>query len=133
MPTARTYCRAFGKACSVVIEGHKLLIFTDYSMAVSRKLKEFQLVCAELYKRRVHFTLAYPAILRLQVPYGEKLNFQSPEKVNGFLHSLSLSPRQTPSKTYAEKVKYGPREQRSPRKDPPKRLKHTSSFDQCAH
>lgn len=112
----------------MVIESHKFLIFADYSAEGSRKRKEFQLICAELYKRSIRFTLAYPAILRLQAPDGEQLTFQSLEKANTFLRALP--PRQVTPNTYADKVKHGSRDQRSPRKDPPKLLKPTSLLDQ---
>lgn len=125
--------QSFRKSRSVLIEGHKLLIFADYSAEVSRKCKEFQPVCAELFKRNVSFTLAYPAVLCLQAPDGEQLKFQSPEKATAFLHTLSSPAKHPSSDTYTEKVKSGPREQRSPRKDLPKHLKHTSSLDQLTH
>lgn len=80
--------QSFRKARSVMVEGYKLLIFADYSAEVSRKRKEFQSVCAELYKRSIRFTLAYPATLRLQALDGEQLTFQSPKKANAFLRSL---------------------------------------------
>lgn len=115
----------------MVIEGHKLLLFADYSVEVSRKRKEFQPVCAELYKRGIRFTLAYPAVLRLQAPDGEQIILQSLDKANAFLQSLS--PSHTASDSYADRVKHGPREQRSPRKDPPKRLKPSALLDQPGH
>lgn len=72
--------QAFRKSRSVEFEGQKILLFADYSAEVSRKRKDFQQVCNELYKKGIHFTLAYPAILRLQAPDGEQLTIHSPEK-----------------------------------------------------
>lgn len=120
--------QSFRKARSVVIEGHKLLIFADLSAGVSQKRKDFQPVCAELFKCNVNFTLAYPAVLCLQALDGEQLTFQSPDKATAFLCILLSLTKPPSSDTYAEKVKSGLREQRSPRKDLPKHLKHTYSL-----
>ena len=117
--------QSFRKARAAELDGHKLLIFADYSVEVSRKRKEFQPMCAELYKRGIRFTLAYPAILRLQTPNGDQLTLQSPDKARAYLQSLNAD--RTSSVTYADRVKQGPRDQRSPRKDPPKRLKPTTA------
>lgn len=125
--------QSFRKARSVVIEGHKQLIFADYSAEVSRKSRKFQPACAELFKRSVCFTLAYPAVLRLQAPDGEQLTFQSPEKANAFLRSLPSRPSNPLLTHMQKKLKSGPREQRSPGKDPPKCLKHTSTINQPTH
>lgn len=68
----------FCKSGALKIEGHKILIFADYSMEVSKKRRAFSTICLHLYKKGVKFTLAYPVVLYVQTPAGDREAFINP-------------------------------------------------------
>lgn len=72
--------KSFQNANSFQLEGHKLLIFADYSQEVSCKQKAFQPICSALHLKGVKFTLAYPIILHLTDTAGETKSFSHPHE-----------------------------------------------------
>ena len=112
---------SFRQARQLQIDGMKVLVFADYSIEVSKKRKAFQQVCTELFKQQIKFTLAFPAILRLRAPNGDQLTFQDPSEAEAFLRSRHAFPNpQSPSKATPLNR---PLDQRSPRKEAPKRFR----------
>lgn len=108
------------------LEGHKLLIFADYSQEVSCKHKVFQPICSALHLKGVKFTLAYPAILHLTNQAGETKSFSHPEDAASYLQvHLHIPQELSPMDT--SRYPKGPREQRRPRKDPPKRILYSNN------
>lgn len=106
---------------SLEVDGIKILIFADYSMEVSKKRKAFQHICTELHQRQMKFTLAFPATLRIKAPNGDQLSFQNTSEAEAFLRSLrSESHSDSPLRASPNNR---PLDQRSPRKDSPKRFK----------
>lgn len=65
--------QSFHNLCSLQIDGHKFLIFADYSPKVSCRHKSFQPICSALHQRGIKFTLAYPAILHFHPPEWRKM------------------------------------------------------------
>lgn len=108
------------------LDGHKLLIFADYSQEVSKRCKALQPVCNTLFQQGIKFTLAYPATLRFTAPYGESKSFTHPEDAWHYLQSNLRLPMDTsgPPPPPSHRVS-APRDQRSPRKDPAKKLRLT--------
>lgn len=62
------------------IEGHDLLLFSDYSQEVTKKRKEFTGLCAALHQKQIRFMLLYPATLIVTLPNGEQKTFTDPEE-----------------------------------------------------
>lgn len=111
----------FRQSRSLQIDGIKILIFADYSIEVSKKRKAFQQICSELHQQQIKFTLAFPATLRLKAPNGDQLSFHDSSEAEAFLRSLRTGPHLSPS-SRAAPVNCA-LDQRSPRKDSPKRLR----------
>lgn len=55
--------RLFWKSKSLQLNGHKLLMFADYTQEVLCRCKAFQPICTALYQKDIKFTLAFPAVL----------------------------------------------------------------------
>lgn len=99
----------FRESRALVIEGHKLLLFADYSIELSKKRKSFQKMCTMLHEKRVKFTLAYPATLKIQLENGNQHVFQDPSEAEIFVDSIHITnPPVTPS----------PKAQRTPGRAP---------------
>lgn len=104
--------KSFWNAHTLQLDGHKLMLSADYSQ-VSWKQKVFQQICLALHLKGVHFTLAYPAALRLTYHSGETKYSPHPEGAASyhqtFLHiTQKICPMEASS-------------QHSTCKDPPKR------------
>ena len=113
--------QTFRQARQLQIDGVKILVFADYSIEVSKKRKAFQQVCSELFKQQIKFSLAFPAILRLKAPNGEQLTFHDPSEAEAFVRSRLADPHpHSPSKAAPLNR---PLDQRSPRKESPKRFR----------
>lgn len=78
------YCRARGLSADC----HKLLLFTDYSVEVSKQRKSFAPICSQLHQHNLKFSLAYPAVLRLHSPQGDKMSFTSSADAQQYVESL---------------------------------------------
>lgn len=76
------------------VEGHKLVIFADYSAEVSRKRRAFSNVCSMLHNNKVRFTLAYPVALRITTPEEHQQTFTDPEEAETFLNTRPMDPGQ---------------------------------------
>lgn len=115
----------FRQTHSLQFDEIRVLIFVDYSIEASKKRKAFQEVCTELYKQQIKFTLAFPATLHLKTPNGEQLSFKDPSDAEAFLRSqhADLHPH-TPSKAAPFNLSL---DQRSPRKDSPKRFRPSAA------
>lgn len=74
------------------VKGFRLLLFADDSLKVLHKRKVFSQVCGSLYHKEVKFTLAYPTILHVQPPSGERVSFTTPQEAKSFIHSLKPVP-----------------------------------------
>lgn len=57
--------RAYRRVKELKIESNKILIFQDYSAALSQKRREFSPICKELIQRNIRFTMMYPAKLKI--------------------------------------------------------------------
>lgn len=66
------------------IKGHKLLIFVDYWVEVSRKRRHFANVWSRLHNNKVRFTLAYLAILQVTTPEGHQQPLNDQERSQDF-------------------------------------------------
>lgn len=65
---------------SLSVDGSRLLLFAEYSMEVMKQRKALSLICTSLYNNQIKFSLAYPALLRIQTHAGEHRTFTSPEE-----------------------------------------------------
>lgn len=72
----------------LMVEGHSLLLFGDYSLEVSRTCKAFSKVCAALLVKQIKFSLAYPATLLLMSQSGRQLVFLDPKDTEAFLNNI---------------------------------------------
>lgn len=113
--------RSFWNFKSLQLDSHKLLLFEDYSQEVSHRSKEFQPICAALYKNKIKFTLAYPAILRFTDPSDNSKSFSHPEEAMHFLQAYLHTPVDTSAPSTPSRLPE-PRDQRSPKNDPAKKL-----------
>lgn len=86
----------------MTIDGHRLLIFADYSQEVSGKRRAFSPVCASLYNYRIKFILAYPAIQHVETPSGERVTFLKPEEAEEFVQKLPNDMQSSPQQTWSE-------------------------------
>ena len=66
--------------------GHKISLFPDFSVELSRKCSAFNEVKTRLYKKGVRFGLIYPARLRVDFK-GKTHYFDSPDEAQGFYNS----------------------------------------------
>lgn len=73
---------------NLIIDGHSLLLFSNYFMEISRKCKAFGKECSLLYKRQIRFSLGYPAILYLTSRSERQHVFRDPAEVELFLTQL---------------------------------------------
>lgn len=127
----------FCRSHSLTVDGAKLLLFADYSMEVMKQRKAFSSICSTLHNNQIRFSLAYPAILRIQTHDGEHLTFTTPEEVENYIttrgtemeHSNTAEdPPLTPSAPNAP-----PKHQRSPTKPPYKRSRFTNQEDRSGN
>lgn len=118
--------RSFRNLKSFQLDGHKLILFADYSQEVSRRRKAFQPICQALFQKGVKFTLAYQATLHFTDPSGDPKSFSHPEEASHYLQAYLHIPMDT-SNGPAPPRTTEPRDQRSPRKDPPKRFRFSNS------
>lgn len=77
---------------SLIKDGHKLIVFADYSVEVFRRRKTFSNVCSQLPNKKACFTLAYPAILRITTSEGQQHVFTDPEEAEAFISNMSDEP-----------------------------------------
>lgn len=78
--------------------------------------------CVALYQKKVKFTLAYPAIVHFTDPSGYLKSFSNLEEVTHYLQAylhISMDVSSTTSPSHMVE----PRDQRSPKKDPPKKIR----------
>lgn len=124
----------FRRTRSLVVDGAKLLLFADYSIEVMKQRKAFSSVCSTLHRTQTRFSLAYPAVLRVQTSEGEQLTFHTPEEAETYLtnrssemeHSAATEGSPSSSSQHA----YGPpKHPRSPTKPPYKRSRSTNQED----
>lgn len=54
-------------------------------MEVMKQRKAFSPICSTLHHNQIRFSLAYPAILRIQTHEGEHLTFNTPEEVEHYV------------------------------------------------
>lgn len=79
--------------------GYKLLLFADYSAALSKRRKQFSEICRHLVEKKLKFTLAYPATLRIVSMEGTIETFHNPSDAHRFLQSSLCLPEGSPSKS----------------------------------
>lgn len=78
----------FSRTCSLSVDGAKLLLLADYSIEVIKQRKVFLPVCLTLHNNQIVFSLAYPAVLRIQTHKGEHLTFTTPDKAENYINAL---------------------------------------------
>lgn len=103
------------------IEGHKLLLFADYSQEVSNKRKAFSRICSTLFHNNIKFTLAYPAILHVTSKDGDRISLHTPVEAEQFLQANNIQLVGDPPS--ARKATLTRKSQNSPRKDLTKKVK----------
>lgn len=81
------------------IEGHRLLLFADYSAKLSKKRRAFSTIRTQLHNKKIKFVLTYPAVLRITTPDGDQHPFEDPEEAEQFLarltHRIDDRPRES--------------------------------------
>ncbi|OCT56386.1 hypothetical protein XELAEV_18000164mg [Xenopus laevis] len=70
--------QAYRKIRDLQVQGQKILIFQDFSAAVSQKRREFTPICRHLFQTNVKFSLLYQAKLRV-VLNGQPQLFLTPQ------------------------------------------------------
>lgn len=70
------------------IEGSELLIFADYTIALSSKRKLFSNLCTKLYHKQIRFSLAYPSILNIPLPDGGQHSFYDHQEAKNFFECM---------------------------------------------
>lgn len=83
----------------LVADGHKILLFADYSAELSKLRKAFAEPCRMLAQQQIKFSLAYPATLRISAPDGKQIQFTSPSRAKDYVHSLLPGPGGSPFKS----------------------------------
>lgn len=64
----------------VKLRNHKIVIFEDFSVEVTRKRRAFSNVCSTLFRRQTQFALLYPVILKAFHKDGPPVIYRSPEE-----------------------------------------------------
>lgn len=95
------------------VDGHRLLLFADYSAEVAKKRKSFNEVCSSLVQKQIRFTLAYPAVLYFNATDGKRISFTDPKEAMHFLNRMEIGVG-SPS-TLPRRLPRSPRTPRSPR------------------
>lgn len=100
------------------VNGHKLLIFADYSMEVTWRSKTFLPICSE--GREI-----YPRVPSFSCPHRGLINVQNP-RGGGGIHPFTIRIA-TGYRLGSQCMPPSPQEQCSPRKDPPKLPQYSES------
>lgn len=92
----------------LIVGGHSILLFADYSPEVSRKRKAFGKVCSALFEQQIKFALLYPATLHVTTQNGKQLSFTDPLEAEAYLGSREDA-------KHMERWSSPPQQQRTPR------------------
>lgn len=71
----------------IVWEGHRIMIFPDYSRLLSEKRNKFNECKKLLHNKRIGFSLIYPAVLVVKAPQGSR-RFEDHKKAMTFIRSM---------------------------------------------
>lgn len=115
--------RLFRNKGELYIDGHKILLFADYSIELTKKRKQFSAICTALYQKQVKFTLAYPATLHVSLPNGDSRSFIDPQEAERFLDDMEQTEGEdnTAPQTQPQQQRT-PIQNRTPRRIPTPRL-----------
>ncbi|XP_069830657.1 uncharacterized protein [Dendropsophus ebraccatus] len=111
------------------LDGHRLLIFGDFSAEVTRRRRLFSPICTALYQQQVRFALIYPATLKVFHQDGSFSTFTSVDEA-----SASLTEYLSKDKSWVLSNQPGRPASSPVRKRPPPQLDvGTSSSDPMFH
>ena len=78
----------FRRTRTLSVDGARLLLFAVYSVEVMKQRKAFSAICTTLHNAQIRFSLAYPALLRVQTQDGEQVTFATPDEAESYVNTL---------------------------------------------